>query len=48
MEVLIKDIQVKYNPRSDFSVDKDFLDSIKRLGLLQPLVWAEWIMKGGY
>lgn len=36
-KVAISQIEVKYNPRSAFTLPKEFVESIKRDGLLQPL-----------
>lgn len=39
--IAIKDIEVKYNPRSKFDLPKEFLNSIKELGLIQPVTVAK-------
>lgn len=37
MQVNIKEIHVKYNPRTKFEGIEDLAKSIKRVGLMQPL-----------
>jgi ParB/RepB/Spo0J family partition protein len=46
MKIKLSDIKVEYNPRSTFDIDKPFLESIKRVGLLVPLTVGK--QNGGY